>query len=279
MTLKDIFVPLFGDKSDDALIAMIELLPHFTDAHVAAALMSPIPDSVFMGEGLAGGMALAEIISSTRAEAAAIQTGLRTRLTRTNLAFEQRLTEGQSLAVCDHATVQARHADLTVMSRPNAQGSSFRHEVLEAVLMSSGRPVLLLPSEWNAKDGYRTVFIAWNAGREAARAVADAGPFLAAASNIVVGTVDARSAPRGHGEAPGVDIATHLARHGYAVELRNLDSLGADKADAILSGAKAANADLIVLGGYEHARLQQAIFGGVTRKLIDTSPIPLLLAH
>lgn len=279
MTLKDIFVPLFGDQSDEALIAAIEALPHCAAAHVAAALMSPIPELIFAGEGFGGGMALAEIITSARAEAVATQKTLGKRLAQTNLAFEQRLTEGQRLTVCDQATMQARHADLTVMARPHAQDSSFRHEVLEAVLMSSGRPVLLLPSEWVADNGIRTVFIAWNAGREAARAVADAAPFLAAASTIVIGTVDARPGPRGHGEAPGVDIATHLARHGHAVELRNLDSLGADKAGAILSGAKGANADLIVLGGYEHARLQQAIFGGVTRTLIDSSPIPLLLSH
>ena len=279
MALKDILVPLFGDESDDALIAAIESLPQLVEAHVAAVLLSPIPDPIFVGDGMVGGLALGEMIADAQSQAKTAQARLQARLSRTNLAFEQRLSQGQVLTVCDHATVQARHADLTVMARPSQKNTDFRHDVLEAVLMESGRPLLLLPTEWTATGGIGKVFVAWNASRAAARALADAAPFLQSAATIVVATIDARPDYRGHGEAPGVDIATHLARHGLAVDLQNLDSLGAEKGEAILSAAQAAGADLIVLGGYGHARLQQALFGGVTRALINTSPLPLFLSH
>ena len=145
--------------------------------------------------------------------------------------------------------------------------------------MESGRPLLLLPPGWKTDGAVKTVFVAWNAGREAARAVGDSRDWLDVAAKIVIGTVDAKPGPRGHGEAPGVDIATHLARHGYAVELRNIDSLGAETGEALLDSAESAGADLIVVGGFGHPRLQQALFGGVTRTIVETSKIPLLMSH
>jgi nucleotide-binding universal stress UspA family protein len=200
-------------------------------------------------------------------------------LARTNLGYEQRLVMAQTLTACDLAVLEARHVDLTVMARPSKQGTGFRHEVLEAILMESGRPLLLIPPGWKPDGAVKTVFVAWNAGREAARAVGDAADWLEAASKIVIGTVDAKPGPRGHGEAPGVDIATHLARHGHAVELRNIDSLGAATGDALLDAADAVGADLIVVGGFGHPRLQQALFGGVTRTIVETARVPLLMSH
>ncbi len=279
MALKDLLVVLFGDESDGPLIASVDSLAIFAQAHVAAALMAPIPDPVLVSDVVGGGMALGEFVSAIRNDALAAQEKIRLVLARTNLGYEQRLVMAQTLAACDMAVTQARHVDLTVMARPS-KGEGFRHEVLEAVLMESGRPLLLIPPGWTSDGTVSTVFVAWNAGREAARAVADAGHWLEAASNIVIGTVDAKpGGPRGHGEAPGVDIATHLARHGHAVELRNIDSLGAQTAEAILDAAESVATDLIVVGGFGHPRLQQALFGGVTRTIVETSNVPLLMAH
>jgi nucleotide-binding universal stress UspA family protein len=278
MAFKDLLVVLFGDESDGHVIATVDSLSLFAQAHLAAAQLAPIPDPVFVGDMAGGGMALGECIAAIRSDALAAQERIGLTLSRTNLGYEQRLVMSQTLSVCDMAVVQARHVDLTVMARPS-KGAGLRHQVLEAVLMESGRPLMLIPPDWTTKGSVNTVFVAWNAGREAARAVADAGDWLEAASKIVIGTVDARPGPRGHGEAPGVDIATHLARHGHAVELRNIDSLGVEAGQAILDSAEACGADLIVVGGFGHPRLQQALFGGVTRTILESSKVPLLMAH
>jgi len=279
MAFKDLLVVLFGDESDGHVISTLDSLPMFAQAHVAASLLAPIPDPVFVGDVMGGGMALGEFITQVRKDATAAQEKIAKVLARTNLGYEQRLVMAQTLTVCDLAVTQARHVDLTVMARPSREGSAFRHEVMEAVLMESGRPLLLLPPGWKTDGVMKTVFVAWNAGREAARAIGDAHEWLDVASKIVIGTVDAKPGPRGHGEAPGVDIATHLARHGYAVELRNIDSLGATTGETILSAAEAVGADLIVVGGFGHPRLQQALFGGVTRTMVETSKVPLLMSH
>lgn len=279
MAFKDLLVVLFGDESDGHVIDTLDLLPAFAQAHVAATLLAPIPDPVFVGDMMGGGMALGEFVTQVRKDATASQEKIRLALTRSNLGYEQRLVMAQTLTACDMAVTQARHVDLTIMARPSKTGTGFRHEVMEAILMESGRPLLLIPPGWKADGAVKTVFVAWNAGREAARAVGDSRDWLDAASKIVIGTVDAKPGPRGHGEAPGIDIATHLARHGHAVELRNIDSLGMEMGDAILDAAEAAGADLIVVGGFGHPRLQQALFGGVTRTIVETSKVPLLMSH
>jgi nucleotide-binding universal stress UspA family protein len=48
---------------------------------------------------------------------------------------------------------------------------------------------------------------------------------------------------------------------------------------ALLDEAVAADADLLVLGGYGHSRARELVLGGVTRELLIASNIPLLLAH
>ena len=145
--------------------------------------------------------------------------------------------------------------------------------------MESGRPILAIPTTWTVRDDMKRVMIAWDGGREAARAIGDAAPFLDLADEVVVATIDAQPKARGVGPAPGADIAAHLARRGYSVEVKNFDDLGEETGDALLTAALAAGADLIVMGGYGHARLQQAIFGGVTKTLLEGSDIPLLLSH
>jgi nucleotide-binding universal stress UspA family protein len=278
MTFKDILVPLFGESDDAALLASVEAMQIFNEAHVAAVLVGELPDPAAVGDGLGGGAAImAEEIEQLYAEMRARQAQLRKAMEQSALASEVHLCLGQAAVVRDRIAVQARHVDATVMTRLH-RAAGVRRDVFDTVLMESGRPVMLIPEEWKARRP-ETVLIAWNASREAARAVADAAVLLEGAKSIVVVTIGARTSPRGHGEAPGVDIATHLARHGLPVELHNVADAADDTASAIVAQAKECNADIIVVGGFGHPRVQEAWFGGVTRTLIKSSPLPLFLSH
>lgn len=278
MSFKDVLLLLTGDDGDRQTIESARALGVFGAAHVAAALLAPIPDPVFVGDLSGGALMLGEFIVGARVDALAAQGRARSWLEHADLAYEERLVLAHTLQICDMATVQARHVDLSVMARPQ-RIADWRYEVMEAVLMESGRPLLLLPPEAPVTGPADTVLVAWNAGREAARVLGDASPWLSGAKQVVVTTVDARPAPRGHGEAPGVDIATHLARHGHAVTLQNIDGGAGDVGQALLHMASDIGADLIVSGGFGHARVQQALFGGVTRTLIESSRVPLLMSH
>ena len=121
--------------------------------------------------------------------------------------------------------------------------------------------------------------VGWNAGREAARAVADALPLLVRAAAVEVLIIDAERGPAGHGQEPGADIARYLARHGAQVEVRRLSSDGEDLGRLLLSQAAAFGADLLVMGAYGHARLNELIFGGVTRTALRDADLPVLMSR
>lgn len=175
--------------------------------------------------------------------------------------------------------MRARHADVTIVSRPPANAADTDQAILEAALFHSGRPVLIVPPGWQRTVVGRSVLVCWKPTREAARALADAWPFLAGAEKVSVVTVDATPSEGGYGPNPGADIAAHLARSGCKAEVFNLDSMGRTDAAAILDQARAVNADLIVMGGFGHSRLSEMVFGGVTRELLTTTTIPLLMSH
>ncbi len=173
---------------------------------------------------------------------------------------------------------RARHADVSIVGRPSAPTASSTHAILEAALFESGRPVIMVPPEWKGQGVGRNVLVAWKPTREAARALADADDLIAGAERVSIVTVDAKPS-QGYGERPGADIAAHLAIRGAKPELFNLDSAGRPETKAILDQAMAVGADLIVMGGYGRSRMSKFIFGGVTRDIVTTSPVPVLISH
>ncbi len=147
----------------------------------------------------------------------------------------------------------------------------------EALLLATGVPFLLLPEPWTGSAAEHVV-VAWNASREARRAIADALPFLVGALSVTILVVDPQKNPR-HGEEPGADVAHYLTRHGAKVVVEQVQSHGEPIAKVILAYAERHNTDLIVVGAYSHARTTEMIFGGVTRSLLRDAAVPLLIAH
>jgi nucleotide-binding universal stress UspA family protein len=174
------------------------------------------------------------------------------------------------------AALNALHSDLVIVGSPRSGGLPQEWSA-ESLLLATGVPVLLLPEHWSGTAAEHIV-VAWNASREARRAIKDALPLLAAAQSVTVLLVDSHKNAR-HGEEPGADVGLYLSRHGVKVTVERIHSNGASVADAILGFAGRHTRDLIVVGAYSHARASQMIFGGVTRALLRDATVPLLIAH
>lgn len=58
-----------------------------------------------------------------------------------------------------------------------------------------------------------------------------------------------------------------------------IESLGAGIADAMLSHAADAGADMILMGAYGHARRVERVLGGATRGLLASMTVPVLMSH
>lgn len=172
---------------------------------------------------------------------------------------------------------QARCADLSILPRDGADGEW--RQFFEAVLFESGRPVILWPRGSKLGTIGTRVAIGWDTGAESARAVGDALDLLAGADDIRIVAVDPRIGIDAHGEDPGADLATMMARHDLKVTVDAIPRQSRSTADAILQHARAMDADLIVAGAYGHSRLSEIILGGVTRDLMDATERPLMMSH
>ena len=179
-------------------------------------------------------------------------------------------------------SLSARYADLVIVGQTepgNGDGSRIPASVPERVALASGRPVLAVPHIGLEKPIGGTVMLCWNASRESARAASDALPFLQAAKKVIVLLVEPHASDAGHGEEPGADVATWLARHGVKVVVQREVAADADVGNVILSRAADHEVDLIVMGIYGHSRMRELVLGGVSRTLLETMTVPVLMSH
>jgi len=168
--------------------------------------------------------------------------------------------------------------DLIVAPRPAGEARPLiRSEIPDAALLASGAPMLILPQDWRPAPVGQNIVIAWNASREATRAVHDAMPLLTKAKKVTIFGFAAR--PNGLRAASEL-LAEHLARHGVAATLSDWTDTGDISAvEALFASLDTQDADLIVAGAFGHSRLFESLFGGVSLDLLRQPTAPILMSH
>ena len=175
--------------------------------------------------------------------------------------------------------LSARYADLVVAAQPEPQDDAEVRAVAHELALAAGRPVLFVPYAGRFATAGRRVMIAWDAGVEAARAVSDALPLLKRADSVEVAVFDPERGRREHGEQPGADVALYLARHGVKVSVARQSGANFEVGAQVLSRAADTGADLIVMGAYGHSRVRELVLGGVTRTMLESMTVPVLMSH
>lgn len=281
MSWKDVLVIVSEAEADEPALALGEALAKQADkCHLAAAFLTPLPDEPLAYEPTVVAGVWAELLGRARADAEAERKKVEARLGRSGVPCELRNAEALSRDLGRVAAVHARYADVAVLTRPTeGPGADLREEIIEGVLFHSGRPAMIAPPGWTGPSIGKRVVVAWDASREATRALSEADDILESAEAVTVITVDAKPKMFGHGDQPGANIAAHLQRRGLPATVRNVDSMGRSASLAILEEATRLNADLVVMGGYAHSRLRELVFGGATRELLRAATVPILMAH
>jgi nucleotide-binding universal stress UspA family protein len=144
-------------------------------------------------------------------------------------------------------------------------------------LFGSGRPVIIVPHTQKQPLKLDGVLVCWDGSRPAARAIGDAMPFLVRAKSIEILVVTGERDKSG--EITGTNMKRHLARHDINVEIKRISAGNADVQNAILAHAADCGADFMVMGAYGHSRLREFILGGVTRSILKSMPVPVLMSH
>jgi nucleotide-binding universal stress UspA family protein len=271
-----------GPASEAAAEAALRVADQF-EAHLQMLHVRPDPESLvpMIGEGMSGVM-LDQMVEGFRTESLERAAGARRVYDalsarrvgvpadgKATLAFREE--EGREDEV---AAKLARLHDLTVLARVERQAGAPAAVTLESVLLHSGRPVLVAPSEPVRGIGQKIV-VAWNGKMQAARALAASLPFLARAKEVTVLTV-----VESHTPGRSADVVRYLSWHGVRAEPVEVPATGPGKVGQILlDHVSRSGADLLVMGAYGHSRLKEMILGGATREVLGHAPLPVLMAH
>ncbi len=175
-------------------------------------------------------------------------------------------------------SLQARYADLIVIGQSGIADDSEVNKVFpERLILVAGRPVLVVPEIGDFPCVGKRIIIAWNASREAARAVTNAIPFLKMADKVYVMAVQSNA---GENENISTEqIVQYLSRHDVGVEVEESHGVEIGVGNELLSRASDLSADLLVMGCYGHSRVREWILGGATRTILESMTIPVLMSH
>jgi nucleotide-binding universal stress UspA family protein len=275
--VKDIVVNLTGAAPQEFAADYAISLAQLFEAHIAGVgfIYEPVIPGTVLG-GIPTDLIEAQREENTKAaraatdrfEAAARQAGL---------SAEVRILDASVAGAADLFGRIARRFDLAVAGQARPKEGATEELLIEGALFESGRPVVVVPYVQTQAVTLERVLVCWDGSRPATRAIADALPFLQRAKAIDIVAV---SGERGKGgELAGTNMARHLARHGLKVELKRVSAGNVDVPSAIRSHAAETGADFMVMGGYGHSRLREFILGGVTRTVLATSTIPVLMSH
>lgn len=170
-------------------------------------------------------------------------------------------------------TEHARVFDLAIVP---SYGHSETQSVAEALIFSSGRPVLMLPENPEG-EAFGSVVIGWDGSRGAARAVHDSMPFLRQAEAVhVVSITSDKELPA----SPSTqDLVQHLAHHGITASAHAEDAKGQDAGAALVRVTRTLGGELLVMGAYGQSKIREFVLGGATRTILTSAAVPVLLSH
>ncbi|MEM8952301.1 MAG: universal stress protein [Pseudomonadota bacterium] len=205
-----------------------------------------------------------------------VTAGFKAAAEREGIAFDARTDTGYQMDFAKMLAVHGRYADAIIVGQPGDDGV-----MLDPgdIVLASGAPVIIVPYIGAPATAAERVMVAWNASKEAARAVRDAMPVLEKAEAVDVVSFRPKSTETGHGDLPGADIALHLTRHGIQVDVETIEGKDIDVGNALMSHVADRGSDLLVMGGYGHSRLHEFVLGGATRTILQSMTVPVLMTH
>lgn len=166
-------------------------------------------------------------------------------------------------------------SDLVIVGQETRRKSR-NPDMVERLVLSAGRPVLVVPAVGSFPTVGKRVLIAWKSGREAARAVNDALPFLKLADQVTLLSV---ASDQEELQDPWDGILAHLQHHGIQARTELLPATSAPPADNLLNLACDGGFDLLVMGAFSAPSRRGAQLGPVAAQILREMTVPVLMSH
>lgn len=191
--------------------------------------------------------------------------------------YEVRSSESVWESATHQTLPHARTADIAVLGL-HRQDHGTEEAFANSLLMEAGIPIIFVPGT-ATRIAPQRVLVAWKNTREASRAISDALPLLKAARHVEVLHVSSDTGVAQNGNDVAAHLLSHLEQHSISANLVHRKHVDGGTAPVILGHAEESGADLIVAGGYGRSRTSEYVLGGVTRTLLRSSTVPVMLSH
>ena len=276
MAFKDLVVHIDSSQAAAKRLEVAIGMAQAHDAHLTGLYVMPITDFPAFMEVPSAFEAIQKVREYRLQEAETAQTAFEAATARAGISAEWRCIEGE---LTEKLGESGRYADLVILGQHNPDEIDANQGLADRLALEMGRPCLVIPYIGPQKTLGKRVLVAWNARREAVRAVNDALPILQTADRVVVLAVNPVSGDAGEGDIPSADICHHLARHGVKAEAETIVARDIDVGSLLLSHAADMGADMIVMGAYGHSRWREMVLGGVSREMMQSMTVPVLMSH
>lgn len=276
--LKTVYVPVltYPDGNEEALIEHVAGIASAIGADVDIEFQEvtfPNFSNVLANAvvDVPGMISAAKVRSSSRRNE--IETVVQGYASRSSVKYNSSSLKVYEVLFAGEAAKAARYRDLSIVGlRPDFPAAG---KLAEAIIFGSGRPTILVPENLPAED-IKNITIAWDGTKVAARAVADALPFLQLASNIIIATVvDEKPLATDS----GAQLKRYLATHGLTATEGKLRLEGRSISETLHNEARKNGNGLLVMGGFGHSRMRDFVLGGATRGILGNLTVPVLVSH
>jgi len=276
--IKDIILNLEHDKSRDSVRDYAISLAGAFNAHLTGMAFADGTNNLVS--------LMAELSSARIADLLATEQEVaRNAIERYDAAVKGRLSSVEHRLVMQSFvgapaafSAMARRYDLSVIMQSGNEKWFNNDKIIEATLFDSGRPVIVVPYILTEEFTLSRIVCCWDGSRAAARAINDALPLLKKSKAVEL-LIAANGKTAEEQVNRGVEISSHLNRHGVRVEVEIVQAEDIDVTNAILSRVADSSASMIVMGGYGHSRLREFILGGATRGVLATMTVPVFISH
>lgn len=278
MALKTILACLTTPDNADTLLKVAVPLARRHNAHliglhtVEALLVYPgiaihIPEPAF-----------ANFNASQNEETEAIKAVFTKHTHAEDFASEFRLVRSEAVSANERMVESARAADLVVMAREDKEGDRYdQRHAQQQVIRDSGRPVVVVPLDYDGPEIGQNILLGWSDTREAARAAHDMLSVAQPGASITVLRVS-KAEQDMLTDAEGIDLTETLARHGMTPTLEHREPMGQDIAEVLNKTAFEKGADLIVTGAFGHSKAYDFVLGATTHALLREAKLPVLFS-
>lgn len=270
--MKNVLLLIHDDVGEEARLEAALDLTRALSGHLTCIDIMEMPMLIGTGVGMVEAQSL--LLADVQAREAVNARRVKARLARDDVAWDWRNAGGDIASLIEE---EARLADLIVLNTDLPGGE--RPDMLAVasdLVVRSGKPIMAIPADARRLDVGGTVLVAWNGSPPAAAALRAATPLVALSRDVMIVEIGEKDGSSGEAVEAA---ATYLSRHGIHPRIDGPIPVDGTVADTLLGLCRTQSPAYCVLGAYGHSRIRESLFGGVTRRMLSESPVPLLIAH